>query len=155
MKTISATLLLSAIFLSGCMSARVATTFDLESPLSVSVYENGTEITPTEENERILASTIKFWLPKMREAFTTYPTARYRLIVRGKDKNGKEFEDIVFVGSNWIGDGRGVVTLADTQVFKLHMTIKETIDQMTPFEHVGVGNAGRLAREFNPHSRRT
>lgn len=127
MKPLARFLLFVALFTVGCMTARVTPPFDLESPFTVTVHENGKYHIPTEANALILTQTIKFWLPRMVNASTTYPTHQYSLRVKGMDNAGNEFEDFVLVGSNWIGDGNGVARLADTQVFKLSMAIRETI----------------------------
>jgi hypothetical protein len=127
MKTLTATLLIFSTLTTGCVTEKVTTPFDLAAPLMVTVYANGRELIPNKENERTLNQMLKFWLPQMKNTFTTYPTPQYRLQVSGKTKEGKDYTNVVFVGSNWIGDGHGITTLADTQAFKLHRTIEAII----------------------------
>jgi hypothetical protein len=121
-------LILFAVLASGCMTSKVSPSFDVHSELAITIRVNRKVYAANEEDQSALREILRFWLPKMRTAVTTYPTPEHRLHVVGKDEDGKDYEGVIFVGANWIGDGRGVVTLADTQVFRLHRIIKKTID---------------------------
>lgn len=118
---------LTIFILAGCMTRKVATDFDIDSPFTIHLIQNdrGIEIPIAQqiEIERIL----KNWLPLMRTASTTYPTHSYKLHVSGTSVDGSKIERIIFVGQNWIGDGLGVSTLADTQSFRLIRIIQDII----------------------------
>jgi hypothetical protein len=117
---------------SGCLSSKVSPEFDLSSDFKITVYDGERKLTVSEEDQTTLRRMFRFWLPKMRTASTTYPRPTHRLGVIGTDSTGVRYDGVIFVGSNWIGAGRGIVTLADTEVFKLSKIIDRTTANQAP-----------------------
>lgn len=118
--------------LSGCLSSKVSPAFDLAADFTITILDGERTLTISEEDQATLRLMLRFWLPKMRTASTTYPTPARRLGVVGADRADARYEGVIFVGSNWIGDGRGVVTLADTEVFKLSRIIERATANQPP-----------------------
>lgn len=106
------------MFLAGCITTqKVEPKINLDEPFSVSIYDSNGTLTST--NEEHLKEILRFWLPRMQSTINTFPTPSARIKIEGKTKEGMNSEMTVFVGSNWIGDGIGITTLADTQAFTL------------------------------------
>ncbi|MBC2603156.1 hypothetical protein [Puniceicoccus vermicola] len=125
MKSIYTAFAVFIILAAGCMTTeKVESSINLEAPFSVSIYASNGALVPA--NEVALKEILRFWLPKMRSIPYTFPTPSARLKIEGKTKDGIDSEMTVFVGQNWLGDGRGLVTLADTQSFKLWNIINKT-----------------------------
>lgn len=116
-----------ALMVGGCVTSTVDTDLDLNSPWKITVLHGKEELKPSTATEREIEMILKNWLPRMRTAVSTYPTPRYRIRVVAASRPDAPIEEIIFVGSNWIGDGRGIATLADTQAFRLWKAIDETI----------------------------
>lgn len=127
-----------SVLLSGCMTSKVSPEFNLAADFTITVYDGEQTLTVSEEDQATLRRMFRFWLPKMRTAFTTYPTPTRRLGVVGADRAGARYEGVIFVGSNWIGDGSGVVTLADTEVFKLGRIIERATANQLPVPMSGL-----------------
>lgn len=124
MKIIHTILLLGALLsLTACNTTRVQTQLDLSAPMTVFVLDGNDEIQPDSASQSMIIQLLKDWLPEMRSTVSTYPTPVCRIKVAGFGINGPNIEEIIFVGSNWIGDGTGIATLADTQAFKLNRVL--------------------------------
>jgi hypothetical protein len=132
MKTALLLLVGISVLVSGCWTLRASPKFDLASDFTITVFDGERRLSVSEEDQATLRRMFRFWLPKMRTASTTYPTPTGRLGVTGTDPTGARYEGVIFVGSNWIGDGHGVVTLADTEVFKLSKIMKRATANQTP-----------------------
>lgn len=136
MKSIYTAFAVLIILAAGCMTTeKVESSVDFEAPFSVSIYASNGTLVPT--NEAALKEILRFWLPKMRSIPYTFPAPSARLKIEGKTKDGIDNEMTVFVGQNWLGDGHGLVTIADTQSFKLWNIINKTgaiqTEVSTPF----------------------
>ena len=125
MKPIYAALIIFSVFATGCITTKkVEPSVDLEAPFTVSIYSNNGTLIPN--NEKALKEILRFWLPEMKSIPYTFPSPSARLKLEGKSTDGIATEMTIFVGGNWIGDGNGLATLADTQAFKLWNIINKT-----------------------------
>ena len=120
-------ILILVLCLTGCRSEIIETDLDLASSIQVFVLARGHEIVPRLGEQERLVRFLENWLPRMKKNITTYPPTEYRLKVIGKSRTGENVEEIILVGSNWIGDGDGFAILADTQAFGLGKLIEEII----------------------------
>jgi len=113
-------LLTLLLHLSGCMSPqRIEPVIDLKAPFTVALDDVALSEAETAELQEIL----KFWLPKMHTNLYTYPSPGRQLQLSGVDQLGMPCKMTVYVGSNWIGDGTGIVTITDTEAFRLWQII--------------------------------
>lgn len=128
MKFIHTALLGTLIFVAGCMTPleRVEPSIDVKVPFQVSIYQGNKTVELSRMDEDTLEDMLRYWLPRMTISPYTFPTPSARLLLKGKNKEGIDFEMIVYVGQNWFGDGIGAVTVADTQAFTLWRIINKT-----------------------------
>ena len=141
MKSVYIAFIALSLLLTGCITTHeIEPTVDLGQPFSVSIYNSNGALSPTKEKR--LKEILRYWLPKMQSSIHTFPTPLARIKIEGKNTAGIATEMTVFVGSNWIGDGIGIATLADTQAFTLWNIINQP-------------GANRVARSINaprPHT---
>lgn len=116
-------LFLVSFMVCGCGEKEVPTAFDLSRDFSVTLYVQeqeypyvGAEYPFTEDDKFLLKESIQRHLPRMEEGFGTYPVSTYSLKQHDLDRQGEGFEDLIFLGSNWLGDGRGISDVDESEM---------------------------------------
>lgn len=112
------------MMVSACSSSTTDVQYELGPDSGIGVVDGNIKLILPEEDKDVVCRILRSWLPRMRTASADYPTPIDRIIVIDVDPSGTLYERMIFVGSNWIGDGQGVATLADTEAFRLRAIIE-------------------------------
>ena len=102
---------------------------DYKQEYSLTVLASLGEVSPSKENSDAIKQIINNWIYGMNQQLSAYPTPKYTLRISGVSAQGDKVEESIFVGINWLGNGKGVSTLADTQIFRLHQLLEQVLNK--------------------------